>query len=107
MRIGVFRPSRRSSMRDLKAVLLRQDDVEEDDVVVVHVGQQEGLVAVRGDVHHVTLFPQTLLDESRDFAVVFHHEDFHGYQSRDPTLSSPGSWYEDVFTMTTWREAPA
>ena len=72
---------------DLEAVLLRQDDVQQDDVVVVHVGQHGGLVAVGGDVHHVALLPQALLDESRDFAVVFHHEDFHGSESRGPILS--------------------
>ena len=63
---------------DLEPVLLGEHDVEQDDVVLVDVGQQGGLVAVRGHVHHVALFLQALLDEARDFPVVFHHEDFHG-----------------------------
>jgi len=44
------------------------------------VGEQDGFVAVRRDVHDVALLPQSLLDEPGDLPVVFHDEDFHGEQ---------------------------
>ena len=72
---------------DLEAVLLRQHDVEQDDVVLVDVGQHGGLVPVRGDVHHVPLFLQPLLDESGDLPVVLHDENLHGPQSRCADLN--------------------
>ena len=66
--------------RDLEAVLLEEHDVQENDVVVVDVGQHGGLVPVRGDVYHEALFLQALLDESGDLPVVLHDENFHGSQ---------------------------
>ena len=67
--------------RHLEAVLLGQHDVEQDDVVLVDVGQHGGLVAVRRDVHDVALFLQALLDEPGDLPVVLHDENFHGLES--------------------------
>jgi hypothetical protein len=61
----------------LEAVLLGEHDIEQDDVVVVHVGQHRGLVAVRRDVHHVPFLLEPLLDESGDLPVVLHHENLH------------------------------
>ena len=87
----MFRPSRRSSVGDLEAVLLREHDVEQDDVVLVDVGQHRGLVPVGGDVHHVALFLQPLLDESGDLPVVFHDENLHGPQSTRASTEPPGS----------------
>ena len=78
----MFRPSAPQLGGDLEPVLLGEHDVEQDDVVLVDVGQQGGLVAVRGHVHHVALFLQALLDEARDLPVVFHHENFHGSNLR-------------------------
>ena len=61
----------------MKSVCLGHDDVEMDHVVLVDMGQQSGLVAVRRHVHHVTLLFQALLDEPRDFSVVYLDENFH------------------------------
>ena len=81
---------------DLEPVLLGEDDVEQDDVVLVDVGQHGGLVPVGGDVHHVALFLQALLDEPGDLPVVLHDENFHGcaiYRERSERV---GTLHEDV-----------
>ena len=59
---------------DLEAVLLRQHDVEQDDVVVVDMRQHRGLVPVGGDVHRVSFLLQSLFNEARDLPVVFDDE---------------------------------
>ena len=93
--------------RDLEPVLLGQHDVEQDDVVLVDVGQHGGLVAVGGDVHHVALFLQSLLDESGDLPVVFHDENFHGPQSSGGRLNAAGTLREGFFMIWAWPAAPA
>ena len=83
MRMGVVAALPPELGGDLEAVLLGEHDVEQDDVVLVDVGQHGGLVAIRRDVHHVALFLQALLDEPGDLPVVFHHENLHASQSRE------------------------
>ena len=73
--------------RDLEPVLLREHDVEQDDVVLVDVGQHGALVPVGGDVHHVALFLQPLLDEPGDLPVVLHDENLHEAQSTGGSLN--------------------
>jgi hypothetical protein len=73
--------------RDLEAVFLGEDHVEEDHVVVVHVRQHRRLITVRSDVHHVALFLQALLDESGDLPVVLYDENLHGGQASRPGLT--------------------
>src|SRR5688500_11717958 len=60
--------------RDLEAVLLGENDVEQYDVVFRNVGQHRGLVSVPRHVDDVSLLLQTLLDESGNFAIVFDDE---------------------------------
>lgn len=67
---------------DLKAVLLRQHHVEQDDVVIVYVSQQGGLIAVGRYVHHVALLLQTVVDEPGHLTVIFYDEDLHSFESR-------------------------
>ena len=75
---GSVAPLATELRRHLESVLLGQHDVEQDDVVLVDVGQHGGFVAVRRDVHGLALFLQTLLDEPGDLPVVLHDENFHG-----------------------------
>ena len=79
-RVATFTPQ---LGRDLEPVLLGKHHVEQDDVVLVDVGQHGGLVAIGRDVHHVALLLQSLLDESGDLPVVLHDENLHGRQSRE------------------------
>ena len=59
---------------DLEAVLLRQHDVEKDDVVVVDMRQHRGLVPIGGHVHRVPFLLQPLFDEASDLPVIFDDE---------------------------------
>ena len=63
--------------RHLQAVLLGEHHVEHHEIVVVDMSERGGLFTVGCDVHGVSFFPQALLDKAGDFAIVFHHEDFH------------------------------
>ena len=83
--------------RDLEAVLLGKDDVEQDDVVLVHVGQHGAFVPVGGDVHHVPLFLQPLLDESGDLPVVLHDENLHDVPIYSRALNGSGTPHEAFF----------
>ena len=51
------------------------------------MSERGALFTVGRDVDGVPLFPQSLLDEAGDFAIVFHDEDFHDWQSRDLPLN--------------------
>ena len=73
--------------RDLEAVFLGEDYIEQDHVVVVHVRQHRRLITVRSDVHHVALFLQALLDESGDLPVVLYDENLHGGQASQTGLT--------------------
>ena len=70
---------------DLESILLRQQQVEQDDVVIIGVCQHGGLLAIRGHVDDVSLFLQSVVDESGHLGVVFDDEDLHESQSRERT----------------------
>ncbi len=67
------------------------------------MGEHGCLVAIRREIDGVALFPQTLLDESRDFAIVFNDEDLHGRESNERELNRAPSTPEEIFMLT---EAP-
>ena len=64
--------------RDLKAILLRQHQVEQDDIVRVDVRQRCRLIAIRRVVNDVPLLTQPLGDETGDLSIVLHNENPHG-----------------------------
>ena len=66
----------------LVAVHVGQHQVEQDDVVVVELGDLEGVLAEIGGVHHHVLGLQHQLDTAGDRAVVFNEENSHGLNPR-------------------------
>ena len=81
MRMGVLRPSRRSSAATWKPFFLGSTTSSRMTSYSIDVGQHRGFFPVRGDVHGLALFLQALFDESGDLPVVLHDENFHGVQT--------------------------
>jgi hypothetical protein len=59
------------------AVLHRQHDIEDDDVVLVDGGLVEGLFAVAGDIDGIGLFAEAFGDKSGDPGLVFNQQNPH------------------------------
>ncbi len=63
---------------DLQSRFLREHHIEHEQVVLIHVREHRRFVAIRCDIDGVAFFPQALLDESGNFAIVFNDENLHG-----------------------------
>ncbi len=59
------------------AVELRQQHVEDDEVILPGAGQVETVVTLAGDIHDKAVLRQPLAQKGRDFGFVFHDENAH------------------------------
>src|SRR5581483_7192569 len=57
---------------DLKSVLLGKHDIQDDQVVIVYGGVENGLFAIRRHVDGITVLAQTLCDKSSNAGFIFH-----------------------------------
>jgi hypothetical protein len=71
--------------RYLKAILLRQHEIEQDYIVSADIGELDRGVPVLGPIHEKTFLTKALLQESTDFAIVLYQQDPH-YASVFPPL---------------------
>src|SRR5207245_4618521 len=84
---------------------LREHHIEHEQVILVHVREHRRFVAIRREVDGVAFFPQALLDESGNFAIVLNDE-----KDRKSTRlnSSHGSISYAVFCLkkkNPWQKA--
>ena len=75
--MGVRKPERAKFPADGVAVLHRQHDIEDHDVVLVDGGLVERLFAVAGDIDGIGLFAEAFGDKSGDPGFVFNQQDAH------------------------------